>query len=459
MHKHSFAIKITLLFIGDLALLYGALALSLMIRYWREDWFFALVKLHLYPFTFVFLLWILLFGAFGFYNLTFMKNGKLFLYRLLRVLATNAGIAAMIFYFFPFGIEPRRNLIIIATISGMLIFIWRYFFNLIIVRAPASRILFFGINKEIVWLVDHLIKNPQLGQKPLALITTDGEEVMHIPPPLRCFSLENQNLPSIVQETQADTIVVSGEIKENTMLAKILFHVIPQGVGVVEFSKFYETLTGRIPLSMIGEIWFLENLVGIRKNLYEFFKRGLDIVVTLFIGIPALFLFAPIACAIKLDSPGTVFFKQKRVGRNNKPFMLIKYRSMIQDAHALGGYKGNGQDMRHTRVGSFLRKYYLDELPQIWNVLTGEMSFVGPRPERPEYVDQLKQNIPFYEMRLLVPPGITGWAQVNMENDASVEDAPEKMQYDLYYIKNRSFVLDLLIILRTISAIVRRQGR
>ena len=116
-------------------------------------------------------------------------------------------------------------------------------------------------------------------------------------------------------------------------------------------------------------------------------------------------------------------------------------------------------DQRQYAVGNFLRKSYLDELPQIWNIFRGEMSFVGPRPERPEYVEELKKTIPFYEMRLLVPPGITGWAQINMENDASVEDASEKMQYDLYYIKNRSFILDLLILIRTISAILRRQGR
>ena len=134
---------------------------------------------------------------------------------------------------------------------------------------------------------------------------------------------------------------------------------------------------------------------------------------------------------------------------------------MVKDADIIGGYKknGHGADPRITRIGAFLRKSYLDEIPQIINILRGEMSFVGPRPERPEYVEDLKQKIPFYEMRLLVPPGITGWAQVNMQDDASVEDAPEKMQYDLYYIKNRSFALDLLIALRTLFTIFQREGR
>ena len=132
---------------------------------------------------------------------------------------------------------------------------------------------------------------------------------------------------------------------------------------------------------------------------------------------------------------------------------------MVQDAEQMSGLKGPGRDPRHTRVGVFLRASYLDELPQIINIIKGEMSFIGPRPERPEFVEKFKERVPFYEMRLLVPPGITGWAQINMKNDASVEDAPEKMQYDLYYIKNRSFTLDLLIILRTIFIILQRQGR
>jgi len=143
-----------------------------------------------------------------------------------------------------------------------------------------------------------------------------------------------------------------------------------------------------------------------------------------------------------------------------REFELIKFRSMVKDADQIGGFKKiEGKDPRYTPVGLFLRKSYVDELPQILNVLRGDMSFVGPRPERPEYVQDLKKNIPFYEMRLLVLPGITGWAQINMEDDASVEDAPKKMQYDLYYIKNQSFLLDINIILKTILTILSRSGR
>jgi lipopolysaccharide/colanic/teichoic acid biosynthesis glycosyltransferase len=263
----------------------------------------------------------------------------------------------------------------------------------------------------------------------------------------------------VAQNLGIDTIVITREIKENKSLVRLLFDAIPLGVSVVEFPAFHEAMTGKIPLSLIGELWFLENLAGIKNGFYEFFKRWLDVIMAGLLTIPALLLFPLIAVATKLDSDGPIFYRQRRVGRHGKEFSVLKYRSMIKDADKLGGLKEGGLDPRHTYVGRILRKGYLDELPQIINILKGEMSFVGPRPERPEYVKELRQKIPFYEMRLLAPPGITGWAQINMENDASVEDAPEKMQYDLYYTKNRSMILDLLIAIKTLFTILRREGR
>lgn len=451
-------IKIILILLGDLVLLWAALLAALMIRYWPElKWEF--IDLHITPFTFIFAAWLVLFGAFGLYDIRIMKNDKRFLYRLLRVMATNTVLTIFVFYLVPFfELEPRRNLIIIATVTTIFILLWRFLFNLLIIRAPASRVLFFGGDRESVELAGYLLKNPQLGQKPIAFMSLQNGGTNTDTLGLPHFT-KTADLRHVAIDFSIDTIVISHEIKENKALVQTLFQVVPLGISVIEFTKFYEMLTGKIPLSLIGEVWFLENLVGTKSPLYEFFKRGVDIIAALTCAVPTA-LFIPLATAlIKLESEGPVFFRQKRVGRNGSVFLLTKFRSMVHNAEDIDGFKGEGTDNRHTVFGSFLRKSYLDELPQIWNILKGEMSFVGPRPERPEYVNQLKQKIPFYEMRLLVPPGITGWAQVNMEDDASVEDAPEKMQYDLYYIKNRSFILDLLILLRTVAAILRRQGR
>ncbi|MGB9598661.1 MAG: sugar transferase, partial [Minisyncoccales bacterium] len=228
---------------------------------------------------------------------------------------------------------------------------------------------------------------------------------------------------------------------------------------ILNFENFYENLAEKIPIYLINETWFLENLAKIKKNFYQFFKRLIDIVLALILFVPFSLLLAPIALAIKLDSRGPIFYRQKRVGKEGKEFWLLKFRSMKEGAEKISGLKSDGKDERLTRLGSFLRKSYLDELPQIINILKGKMSFVGPRPERPEYVKALKEKIPFYEMRLLVLPGISGWAQLKMEKDASVEDAPEKLQYDLYYIKNRSLILDLAIAVKTIMILLGRKGR
>jgi exopolysaccharide biosynthesis polyprenyl glycosylphosphotransferase len=464
MTKTDHRIKIALLLIGDFLVLYVALFSALYIRYVPhsgEEW--VLVDQHVRPFFGVFTIWLLFFGAFGLYDIRFTKNSRYFVYRLLSAMGINIVAAIVIFYFLPIlKLEPRRNLLLIAAAGTSFLLLWRSAMNLLFIRTPASRIIFFGGGKEAVQLADYLLHNPQLGQKPVAWISLEGEEEglarsLGLP-----FFNTPRDLPHIAQDFSADAIVVSREIKENKTFVSLFFQMIPLGIAVTEFSRLYEATTGKIPLSLVEEVWFLENLVGIKKHFYEFFKRFTDILFSLLFGILTLLFLPFIAAAIRLDSRGPVFFLQKRTGRGGKTFRLIKFRSMVENAEEIGGAfkgNGNGRDPRLTRVGSLLRKSYLDELPQVWNILKGEMSFVGPRPERPEFIKELAERIPFYKMRLLVPPGLTGWAQINMENDASVEDAEEKMQYDLSYIKNRSFILDLLIILRTVSSLLRRQGR
>jgi len=464
MNGHN-KIKTAILIIGDYAVLYGALLAALFLRYSQSSEP-APIPQHYIPFAVIFVFWLVTLGSFGLYDLAFMKNGRQFLLRLLRAMGANFVLAILFFYLLPFfEIEPRRNLFLITAAGTIFIFAWRFLFNLFVTRAGVSRVIFLGLNREIVSLAEFLEKNPQLGQKPAALVSIDGGNASPLPLPalsenrtIPRVALSN-NLASIVKNYSADTIVITREIKENRTFVKMLFEVIPLGASVVEFTSFHEMLTGKIPMSLIEELWFLENLVGSRRRMYEFFKRMLDIALSIAIGAPALILLLPVAIAIKLDSKGPVLFRQKRVGRDGKSFRLIKFRSMVENAEAIDGAKGGGPDARHTRVGAFLRKNYLDELPQIINILRGEMSFIGPRPERPEYVENLKKKIAFYEMRLLVAPGITGWAQIHMENDASVEDAPEKMQYDLYYVKNRALTLDLLIALKTAFTLFQRRGR
>ena len=465
--------KVLLLILGDAALFYGALRLTIILRYGTAYAPIAF-RQHLTPFTVVFAAWLLCFGSVGLYELRLARNGTPFLLRLLRAMGINVLLAITIFYLFPFfEIEPRRNLFLIATLATLGVFAWRHLFNLLIIRAPGTRVLFLGINAETVGLIDFLLAHAQLGHKPVACVT-NGEPLPPSLPLLPNFSLKDKGFRHIVFDMGAEIVVIAREMKRNPDVVRALFEAIPLGISVIEFPAFHEMLTGKVPLSLIEETWFLENLIGIRKRTYDFFKRLADILLAAATGIATLALLPFICLGIFLSTPaeilnwkklraregdGRFFFRQRRVGKNGKLFDFIKFRSYRLGAEKMGETKEFENDPRQYPFGKFLRACYLDEFPQCLNVLRGEMSFVGPRPERPEYVEELKKRTPFYEMRLLVKPGITGWAQVRMEDDASIEDAPEKMQYDLYYIKNRSIALDALILLKTITTIFRRQGR
>lgn len=235
-----------------------------------------------------------------------------------------------------------------------------------------------------------------------------------------------------------------------------------QGLRVSTMPDLYESLTDRVPVEYLGDNWFvvLPPLDNSGQNLsYRIVKRGLDLLISL-IGLTIFGLMLPfLAVIISLDSPGPIFYRQKRVGRTGREFELVKLRSMFIDAEEDGQARwAEKYDARVTRVGLFLRRTRLDELPQLLNVLRGEMSLVGPRPERPEFVAELQQKIPFYRTRLTVQPGLTGWAQVNYDYGRSVKDTLEKLRYDLYYIKHQSIQLDLIILLKTIGIILLLKG-
>jgi sugar transferase (PEP-CTERM system associated) len=231
------------------------------------------------------------------------------------------------------------------------------------------------------------------------------------------------------------------------------------GIEIVDALSFYEQITGKLLVEKMHPSWFIFSNGSRVTPFTRFTKRVFD----LFFATVGLILIAPvipfIALAVKLDSPGPVFFRQMRVGKGEKNFVLYKFRTMCKDAEkGTGAVWARENDPRVTRIGKFLRTTRLDEVPQLFNVLRGDMSFVGPRPERPEFVSDLKEKIPYYSNRHYVKPGATGWAQVKYPYGASVEDAEEKLCYDLYYIKNFSLVLDFMIILETVKVVVFGRG-
>jgi exopolysaccharide biosynthesis polyprenyl glycosylphosphotransferase len=267
-------------------------------------------------------------------------------------------------------------------------------------------------------------------------------------------------LEELVRKLHVDTLAVHPD-SATAELAPALTRLRFRGVRIATTPDLYSELSEELPLETLSDSWlsFATGFQLLQARLYRRIKRVMDILLAVTGLLASLPIALPAAAAIKLESPGPVFFRQWRVGWMERPFRLVKFRSMRQDAESDGKARwASVDDPRITRVGRILRLLHIDEIPQMINVLAGQMSFVGPRPERPAFVAQLKRSIPFYHLRHYVPPGITGWAQVNYPYGSSVADARRKLQYDLYYVRNASPTLDLRILLLTIRVVLFRRG-
>jgi exopolysaccharide biosynthesis polyprenyl glycosylphosphotransferase len=269
---------------------------------------------------------------------------------------------------------------------------------------------------------------------------------------------ELAELPQIVRQHEIDAIVLTANRHRLPLLEHLL------GVGertpaVLELSDLYERAFGCVPVEEINAAWFIEALTLHRRLQASLARRSVDVAVATVAAVALAPIMAIVALAIKLDSPGPVFYRQVRVGEGGRRFTIIKFRSMRTDAEASGAPQwASERDPRITRVGAFIRRCRIDELPQLWNVVSGEMALVGPRPERPELVAEIARQLPFYEPRHLVRPGITGWAQVYAPYAASIEETLEKLSYDLYYVKHQSFATDAGIMLSTLGVMAGGRG-
>jgi sugar transferase (PEP-CTERM system associated) len=269
-----------------------------------------------------------------------------------------------------------------------------------------------------------------------------------------------QDLDSLVEETRPDVVVVAQFDRRGSFPHKTLLECRLRGIQVEDWPTFYEKATGKILVTEVRPSWLIFSDGFVKTPRTQIIKRFFDVTVSSAGIILSLPLMALAALAIKFDSEGPILYRQPRLGQNGCVFILNKFRSMRQDAEKDTGPVWTSQrDHRITWIGNILRRTRIDELPQLFNVLVGHMSFIGPRPERPEFVHKLQNQIPYYMGRLAVKPGITGWAQVKYRYGSPVEDAVEKLQYDLYYIKNLSLFLDLLILLNTVQVVLFARGR
>jgi sugar transferase (PEP-CTERM system associated) len=395
------------------------------------------------------------------YDLRTIADTRDLFVRLLQALGATSLILAVIYFWFPDWVIGRGVFLIAAVLVITLILLWRLLFTWLSKNmAPRERLLLVGTNPASVELARELFeRRHDLGVEIAGFIDPDPSRVgAAVLNPGVIGTIDD--IPSLVERLNIDRVVVSlTDARGRLPMDRLLDIRLKNGVSFDHLASVYEEYTGKIAVENLRPSWLIFSS-GFRKTRASMaVKRVFDVSLSLVGVVVSLPVMALVALAVKATSPGPVLYRQERVGLNGHIFTVLKVRTMRQDAEAATGPVWSlKNDARVTPIGRFLRRTRLDEVPQLMNVLRGEMSFVGPRPERPSFVEQLTAQIPFYGQRHVVKPGLTGWAQVRYSYGASVEDAIEKLQYDLYYIKNLSFSLDLVIVLETIKTVVLRRG-
>lgn len=422
------AVPVTVLF-------YLGLWLTIILRY--QDAFGHATSIELLrTFSYIFLLWLVVFFIHGLFETGVFRRYSSLLFSLTSAMAVNTLIAIIYFYLQPnLILTPRRFLLIDVIVTFVLLLAWYLVIKYFLKNNLTQGVYIFSFGNEFKELEGEIKSHSYLGYKVLGTLT--------------------ENLLAEARVKKNSVIILPDNLNSTPQISELLYRLRTHGVIFYNHKDFYENLLRRIYLSDLNELWFLENIDYQEKRFYNLVKRLLDILLGLIGFVFFLVSYPFCALAIKLTSQGPVLFVQQRVGKKGKLFKVYKYRSM--SGGAVNTWT-SVNDPRITKVGKFLRKSRIDEWPQFINLLSGSMSLVGPRPEQPHIVEDLKKHIPFYDERHLVKPGLTGWAQLNVYA-GSLEESKIKLQYDLYYIKFRSFLFDLEIILKTIYYVFTWQGR
>ena len=435
------------LFVGDLLFFTFSLWLSLYLRAFEAPsggFFLA----HLVPFSLLFIVWLGVFFISGLYeSRSIILERRAISMTLLAAQFVNIIIAALFFSFVPiFGIAPKTLLVIYLIVSFVLVLLWRV-------------ALF-----------------PQVGfrRKEPALVVGEGSEVGELVEALHNARHAPTAIAAVLESRsptlEADIQRAVAEFKPRFIIADFndpkvvaafpnLYNYLSQGIRFFDALSLYEEVFGRVPLSVIDQEWLARNVSRYSHTLYDSIKRVIDMVIGLLGGIVSLVVYPFVALAIVLESGMPVFIAQERVGQDDRTVRMYKFRSMMRNDMSLGAERSEN---RVTHVGKILRATRLDELPQLWSIVKGDKSLIGPRPELPAGVTLYEKEIPYYNVRHLVKPGLSGWAQLYHDNHphhaAEVKATREKLSYDLYYIKHRSLTLDAVVILKTIKKLLSRSG-
>lgn len=445
--------QLTILF-GDLLALYIGLYLAILLRYFQIPNQFDINNL-IGPFSWLFLVAIIIAFISGAYDLGKAKNNSSLFKKIFfdSIIWSLAGV--LFFYIMPKSSINPKTILILTTLCGFgLLSIWRFVYNkFIAINILKIKVVFVGFSNEAQKIAETIIRSPQIGYEVIGVIDSQN-----CPANLNCF----KNLSDL--KIYPDLIVLDFNYQKNDTIANDLYQKIFQQIGIIDLADFYEIIYRRLPPFTFSESWFLTKFQEQSKKIYDRFRLLTDFIAASLIGIFFIATFPFIATLIKLNSKGPILFKQIRIGRGGQKFFIYKYRTM-KVLNTDGSAETNGpqfaseKDDRITLIGKLLRTTRLDEIPQFINIFKNEMGLIGPRPERPEFVDQLTKLMPFYTLRHLVKPGLTGWAQLQRGYYGTLDENLGKLEYDLYYIKNRGPWLDIAIVLKTISVVMTMMGR
>ena len=435
------------LFLGDIFFFIFALWLSLYLRTFAPPEYRIFLD-HLVPFSFLFAAWVVVFFIAGLYeSRSIVLARRTFSTTLLFAQTFNIILAALFFFFIPlFGIAPKTILLVYLLTSFPLILFWRtMLFPWLGLQKPESAIAV-GSRPEVQELVDALNHAPHAPAHVAAHLDPGSPTIL-------------QDIERTVTEHQARFIIADFNDQRVSKVFPDMYNLLSAGVRFFDAMALYEQVFGRIPLSILDDQWIGRNISRYSHTLYDPLKRLMDIAAAIVLGAISLVFYPFLIVAIKLQDGGPVFYSQVRVGKNNHPITMRKFRSMT------GADKGNEvlkSKLTVTPVGKVIRRTRIDEIPQLWNVLKGDLSLIGPRPEFPALVEEYNRHIPYYNFRHLVKPGLSGWAQIYHDNhphhETEVEATREKLSYDLYYMKHRSLALDIIIALKTIKKLLTRSG-
>lgn len=439
------------LLVGDLVVYVFSLILTLTIRYGQLPTR-SLLADHIMAFLVLFVFFALIGFIIGIYDKQSSFLRAKFQGILVKAQIVNIFFGIAFFYLAPVIITPKANLAIFFVVSTVFLFVWRAVMFPVLSSSKPQPAILVGDGIDVDDLYHEVNAGMRYGLVFKDKIRPDDENQL------------DERIIDSLGKTGAKIIVADFHDKKVESVMPVLYSRILAGNHIINASKLYEEIFDRIPLSMVGEKWFVENAMTAfgNKRVFDIAKRLMDICISFFILIPLLVIYPFVYLAIKINDGGRIFINQTRIGKNGKLIKMAKFRSMTADDGGAYGQNGGKTKLKVTKVGKFIRLTRIDELPQIFSVMKGDQSLIGPRPELPDLVRVYEKEIPHYGIRHSIKPGLSGWAQIyhraHPHHAIAVDDTRDKLSYDLYYLKNRSIMLDLRIALQTAKALLSRQG-